>query len=118
MTIRKSAAAISSFASTARASIVLGSCQSRSVKMVQIERSLSSLGRPTLSTEVFPTPLGPTKFHAVLIVRGTVSYTDLSEMRTTEHVTRQRIEATRIGECPASEPGRQFHPNPQAIEHF
>ena len=67
------------------------------------------------SSWVCPTPLGPTRFRAVLIVRGTVGYTDLSEMRTTEHVTRQRIEAARIGECPASGPGRQFQPNPQAM---
>jgi len=67
---------------------------------------------------VCPTPLGPTRFRAVLIVRGTAGYTDLSEMRTTEHVTRQRIEAARIGECPANGPGRQFQPNPQAMGHL
>ena len=67
---------------------------------------------------VCPTPLGPTRFRAVLIVRGTAGYTDLSEMRTTEHVTRQKIEAARIGECPASGPDRQFRPNPQAMEHL
>jgi hypothetical protein len=71
-----------------------------------------------ISSWICPTPLGPTRFHAVLIVRGTASYTDLSEMRTTEHVTRQRIEAARIGECPASRPDRQFRPNPQAMEHL
>ena len=70
------------------------------------------------SSWICPTPLGPTRFHAVLIVRGTAGYTDLSEMRTTEHVTRQRIEAARIGECPASTSDRQFRPNPQAMEHL
>jgi hypothetical protein len=54
----------------------------------------------------------------VLIVRGPGGYTDLSEMRTTVHVARQKIEAARIGECPASTPDRQFRPNPQAMEHF
>jgi hypothetical protein len=70
------------------------------------------------SSWICQTPLGPTRFHAVLIVRGTVRYTDLSEMRTTEHVTRQRIEAARIGECPASGDDRQFRPNPQTMEHL
>jgi hypothetical protein len=65
-----------------------------------------------------PTPLGPTRFRAVLIVRSPKGYTDLSEMRTTEHVARQRIEAARIGECPASGSGRQFRPNPQAMPHL
>jgi hypothetical protein len=55
-----------------------------------------------ISSWICPTPLGPTKFRAVLIVRGAAGYTDLSEMRTTEHVARQRIEAARIGECPAN----------------
>ena len=67
------------------------------------------------STWTCPTPLGPTKFRAVLIVRGASGYTDVSEMRTDEHVARQRIEAARIGECPASGPDKQFRPNPQAI---
>jgi hypothetical protein len=71
-----------------------------------------------ISSWTCPTPLGPARFRAVLIVRGTVGYTDLSEMRTTDHLTRQRIEAARIGECPASGPGRQFRPNPRAMEHL
>jgi hypothetical protein len=68
-----------------------------------------------ISSWICPTPLGTTRFRAVLIVRGTVGYTDLSEMRVMEHMTRQRIEAVRIGECPAGELGRQPAPNPQAI---
>jgi len=55
-----------------------------------------------ISSWICPTPLGPTRFRAVLIVRSTGGYTDLSEMRTTQHVARQRIEATRIGECPVT----------------
>jgi len=70
------------------------------------------------SSWICPTPLGPTRFRAVLIVRGPTGYTDVSEMRTSEHVARQRVEAARIGECPASEPGKQFHPDPQAMSHL
>jgi hypothetical protein len=53
-----------------------------------------------LSTWICPTPEGPTRFRAVLIVKGATGYTDLSEMRSAQHVARQRIEATRIGACP------------------
>lgn len=61
-----------------------------------------------ISSWICPTPLGPTRFRAVLIVRGPAGYTDLSEMRTTQQVARQRIEAARIGECPANTaPGPQ-----------
>jgi hypothetical protein len=67
------------------------------------------------SSWICPTPLGTSRFRAVLIVRGTVGYTDLSEMRVMEHMTRQRIEAVRIGECPANERERHFRPNPQAL---
>ena len=54
------------------------------------------------------TPLGPTSFRAVLVVRGAVGYTHLSEMRAREHVSRQRIEATRIGDCPSSGHDAEF----------
>lgn len=95
---------------------------------VEIREKLAQLGKRScrlaplshrlhryFSSGICPTPLGPTRFHAVLIVRGTVGYTDLSEMRTSEHVTRERIEAARIGECPANERERHFRPNPQAL---
>ena len=58
-----------------------------------------------------PTPLGPTSFRAVLITRGAVGYTDLSEMRTRDHIARQRIVATRIGTCPESVPLKPRSPN-------
>jgi hypothetical protein len=60
-----------------------------------------------------PTPLGPTRFRAVLIVRGATGYTDLSEMRAGQSVTRQRIEAAWIGECPGNQHGSPFHPQPK-----
>jgi hypothetical protein len=68
-----------------------------------------------ITSWICPTALGPTRFRAVLIVRSPVGYTDLSEMRTREHVSRQRIEAARIGECPASGSDKPFRPNPQPI---
>jgi hypothetical protein len=55
-----------------------------------------------------PTPLGLTRFRAVLIVRGTAGYTDVSEMRAATHVARQRIDAVWLGDCPASANGEQL----------
>jgi hypothetical protein len=70
-----------------------------------------------ISLWICPTPLGPTRFRAALIVRGAGGYTDLSEMRSAEHMARQRIEAKRIGECPESgtlTPRRpNFKPSPR-----
>ena len=54
------------------------------------------------------TPLGPTTFRAVLVVRGAVGYTHVSEMRAKEHVSRQKIEAARIGDCPSSGHNAEF----------
>ena len=59
-----------------------------------------------ISSWTCPTPLGPTRFRAVLIVRGAVRYTDLSEMRAGQRVDRQRIDAAWIGECSTSGLGR------------
>ena len=61
-----------------------------------------------LSSWTCPTPLGPTRFSAVLIVRGSAGYTDLSEMRSAQHSARQRIDAVRIGECSTNGLGDQF----------
>src|SRR5215469_3946717 len=70
-----------------------------------------------ISSWTCPTPLGPTSFRAVLIVRGAVGYTDVSEMRTAEHVARQRIEAARIGECPESGTVAPGTPNQKPTPH-
>ena len=89
-------------------------------KMVQLKRRscefapLAHRRGRYFSSWICPTPLGPTRFRAVLIVKGANGYTDLSEIRTREHVARQRIEATRIGECPESgtvTPGAPGTPN-------
>jgi hypothetical protein len=68
-----------------------------------------------------PTPQGPMSFRAVLVVKGATGYTDLSEIRSTQHVARQRIEATRIGACPENGPSTprtpNFKPRPRAELH-
>ena len=53
------------------------------------------------SSWICTTPEGPTRFRSVLIAKGANGYTHLSEMRNAQSVTRQRIEAVRVGECPA-----------------
>jgi hypothetical protein len=64
-----------------------------------------------------PTPEGATSFRAVLIVRGTAGYTDLSEMHSTQHRARQTIEAQRIGECPESRSLPPRNPNLKPTPH-
>ena len=78
--------------------------ESRSCKFAPLARRHGRY----ISSWTCPTPLGPTKFRAVLIVRGAVRYTDLSEMRAANHFARQRIEAAWIGECSTSGLGGQF----------
>ena len=87
----------------------------------EIRRKMTDLGKTScrfaplahrrgryISNWICQTPLGPTRFRAVLIVRGALGYTHVSEMRAMEHVSRQRIEATRIGDCPSSGHNAEF----------
>ncbi len=53
-----------------------------------------------LSSWTCPTPVGPMKFRDVLIATNTTSYQDTSETQSAQGVTQQKIEATRLGECP------------------
>jgi hypothetical protein len=52
-----------------------------------------------LSSWTCPTPNGPMRFRDVLIVKDPTAYEDTSEVHTAHNVTRQKIEATRVGEC-------------------
>ena len=53
------------------------------------------------SSWVCPTPSGPMHFRDVLTVKGADAYEDLSESRMGTRVSQQKIEAQRIGDCPA-----------------
>jgi hypothetical protein len=53
-----------------------------------------------LSSWLCPTPSGPMRFRDVLIARDLTSYQDVSETHSAQHVTQQKIEARRLGECP------------------
>jgi len=63
------------------------------------------------------TPSGPMKFRAVLIVKDTTGYQELSEMLSGQHVTQQKIEASRIGDCAPSATGGPKTPNPNTPPH-
>lgn len=61
-----------------------------------------------ISNWTCPTPNGPISFRDVFIVKDLTSYENVSEIHTAQHVSQQKIEATRVGECPkATAPGPQ-----------
>ena len=62
---------------------------------------LKKTGTRYISTWICPTPNGPMTFRDVLTAKGENAYEDLSEARTAQHVTRSKIEAARLGDCPA-----------------
>jgi hypothetical protein len=66
-----------------------------------------------LSSWTCPTPVGPMKFRDVLIATNTTSYQDTSETQSAQGVTQQKIEATRLGECPASGARAPLTPAPR-----
>jgi hypothetical protein len=53
-----------------------------------------------LSSWLCPTPSGPMRFRDVLIASDLTRYQDVSETHSAQHVTQQKIEARRLGECP------------------
>jgi hypothetical protein len=53
-----------------------------------------------LSSWTCPTAYGPARFRQVLILKDPGSYEDMIEMRSGQQMSQQRIEATRLGECP------------------
>ena len=63
------------------------------------------------------TTTGAVKFRDVLIVKDATHYEDLSEMHSAQQVTQQRIEASRVGDCPAGGVGATKTPNPKALPH-
>jgi Protein of unknown function (DUF3617) len=58
-----------------------------------------------VSSWVCPTPSGAMRFRDVLSAKDATAYEDVSEARLGQHVTQQRIEATRLGDCTAAPEG-------------
>jgi hypothetical protein len=48
---------------------------------------------------------GPVRFHDVLTASDTTTYIDVSEAQLSQRITRSRLEAVRLGDCPADKPG-------------
>jgi hypothetical protein len=53
-----------------------------------------------ISSWVCQTPAGAMRFRDMLLVNGPDTYEDVSETHTAQHVTQQKIEGKRVGECP------------------
>ena len=53
-----------------------------------------------VSSWLCPTPTGPMRFRDVLTASDLTSYQDVSEAHSAQHVTQQKVEARRLGECP------------------
>lgn len=68
-----------------------------------------------LSSWTCPTPVGPMKFRDVLIATNTTSYQDTSETQSAQGVTQQKIEATRLGECPGLGAGAPLPRTPKRV---
>jgi hypothetical protein len=54
-----------------------------------------------VSSWTCPTANGPLAFRHVLVVRDATSYLSMSETRLGQRVIQQKLEARRLGECPA-----------------
>jgi len=53
-----------------------------------------------ISSWICQTSAGATRFRDVLTATDDSSYQDVSEAHSAQHVTQQKIEARRLGECP------------------
>ena len=66
-----------------------------------------------LSSWLCQTPSGAMRFRDVLIAKDLTSYEDLLETRSGQHMTQQRIEARRLGECPGLGVGAPLKSTPK-----
>jgi Protein of unknown function (DUF3617) len=66
-----------------------------------------------ISSWVCQTPTGAMRFRDVLLVKDPDSYEDVSETHTRQHVSQQKIEAVRVGECPGMGSGAPLTPTPK-----
>ena len=66
-----------------------------------------------VSSWLCPAPGGPVRFRDVLIASDLTSYQDVSEAHSAQHVTQQKIEARRLGECPGLGSGAPLRRTPK-----
>ena len=66
-----------------------------------------------ISSWVCQTPRGAMRFRDVLTARDESSYQDVSEAHSAQHISQQKLEATRLGECPGLGAGAPMTPTPK-----
>ncbi len=57
------------------------------------------------------------RFRDVLLAKDPNGYQVVSETRSAQRVTQQKIEATRLGECPGMGSGAPLTPTPKPVHH-
>jgi hypothetical protein len=70
-----------------------------------------------ISSWTCQTPTGAMRFRDVLLAKDPNSYQVVSETRSAQRVTQQKIEATRLGECPGMGSGAPLTPTPKPVHH-
>lgn len=85
------------------------SLKKRSCQFAPLKKS----GEHYISSWICQTPTGALHFRDVLTARGTDNYEVISETHSPQRVTQQKIEATRIGECPGMGSGAPLTPTPK-----
>jgi hypothetical protein len=66
-----------------------------------------------LSSWVCQTPKGAMRFRDVLTASDESSYQDVSETHSAQHISQQKLEARRLGECPGLGAGAPMTPTPK-----
>jgi len=70
-----------------------------------------------ISSWTCQTPTGAMRFRDVLLAKDPNSYQVVSETRSAQRVTQQKIEAMRLGECPGMGSGAPLTPTPKPVHH-
>lgn len=70
-----------------------------------------------ISSWICQTPTGAMRFRDVLTATDDTSYQDVSEMHTAQHVSQQKLEARRLGECPGLGAGVPLMPTKPPPRH-
>jgi hypothetical protein len=68
-----------------------------------------------VSNWICQTGNGPVRFHDVLTAKDAATYVDVSEAQLSQRVTRSRLEAVRLGDCPSSKAGVLDHPSAKPV---
>jgi hypothetical protein len=85
------------------------SLKKRSCQFAPLKRS----GEHYISSWICQTPTGALRFRDVLTANGTDHYEVISETHSPQRVSQQKIEATRMGECPGTGSGAPLTPTPK-----